>query len=87
MGLDYDKQDIRFGRRVGNTTRQINQEIDELFTKGSALIYDHAHRFGNMAQESHLRVLFRRLYNEFGLQEGKDYRYDLKTKTITAHHE
>ncbi len=78
---------IRFGRRCGNTTRQINQEIDDLFTKGFAHVLDHAAREGNRAQDSHLSVLFRRLHVEFGLQEGKDYHYDSKTQTITVYHE
>jgi len=79
---------IRYGRGVGNTTRQINQEIDDLFTKGACYICDHAHREKdgvpiNKAQSFHLSTLFKRLAIEFKLINSKHYTFDYKTKIIT----
>lgn len=55
-------------RRCGNTTRQVDQAIQTLFTTGEVLWKDHAHRIGNMAQEHGWKILLRRLEFEHNLR-------------------
>lgn len=73
---------IRPGRMVGNTTRQINFEIDELLTVGETFIHDHAYHPTNKSQEFHLKKLFNRLSFEFKMIEKKHYTYDRTTKVL-----
>lgn len=58
---------IKSGRRVGNTTRQIDQCVQELFTSGSTVVIDHAHRVGNKANEHQRRIFMERLAREHRL--------------------
>lgn len=80
---------IKSGRRVGNTTRQINKEIQTLLSTGETSIIDHAHkedlhgRTLNKAQYFHLKILFDRLFREHGLRVNEDYLYNGRTKTAT----
>lgn len=72
------------GRRVGNTTRLIDVEIQELFQEGSTLVWDHAERIDgkNMAHEDHYRRLLRRLKDEHGLSLKDKLDYDKRTKIL-----
>ena len=54
-------------RRCGNTTRQVDMAVQDLFLKGTALWRDHAERKGNMAQEHGFKILLDRLWNEHRL--------------------
>lgn len=80
---------IRPGRRVGNTTRQINREIDTLLSTGQVFIRDHAHKADvnghplNSAQRFHVKMFFDRLYQEHRLTKEKDYTYDDRTFIAT----
>ena len=76
---------IKYGRRLGNTTRQVDQWIQELFTDGSCTVIDHAHRPDNMANKHAERILFSRLHNEHGLtfKEPTPLQFDKETRTLT----
>lgn len=49
-----DAVDIRPGRRVGNTTRQVDKAIDLLFQCKTVLVEDHAVRHGAINASKHL---------------------------------
>ena len=59
---------IIYDRRCGNTTRQVDEWIQELFTKGAVSVIDHAHNDTNSANRHAERVLFRRLATEHELR-------------------
>ena len=72
------------GRRCGNTTRQVDEWIQQLFEVGEAIIIDHAHRTGNMSNRHAERILFDRLKNEHGLVVGKGLlNWDAKDRTLS----
>lgn len=72
-------------RRCGNTTRQVDEWVQQLFEEGSALIIDHAHVEGYMANRNAERILFGRLKNEHGLEVGRNsnLQWDEKTRNLT----
>ena len=77
---------IRNGRRCGNTTRQVDIWVQELFDTGEAYVVDHAHRSErgvplNVANKYALNILFRRLYNEHALDKT-DYTYNRTTNIV-----
>lgn len=49
-------------RRIGNSTRLIDQYVQELFTKGEIQVFDHFD-----TQESH-ESLFKRVLNRLGFE-------------------
>lgn len=61
-----------YKRRCGNTTRQVDEWIQQLFNGEEVVIQDHAYIDGNMANEHAKRVLLGRLYGEHGLSVGKE---------------
>ena len=64
---------VRDSRRCGNTTRQIDEWIQEFFDKGQATIIDHAHKEINMANTIAIFTLKKRLLSEHELVDKKDY--------------
>lgn len=79
---------IVHGRRMGNTTRQVDEWIQQLFTEGRATIIDHADSPHNRANDHALRVLLDRLHFEHHLTLSKGKKpsplhYDDKTKELT----
>lgn len=73
-------------RRIGTTIRQIDKEIQELFTTGETTVVDHAHKFKDRldlskdgAQIDHLHRLFARMRVEHDMQLGIEYSYDKRT--------
>lgn len=61
-----DRVDIKFGsRRMGNTTRQVNYAVDQLFKGNTVLCLDHHQEGENrMANERLANLIMKRLYNE-----------------------
>ncbi len=70
-------------RKCGNTTRQVDEWVQQLFQSGSILVVDHAHRDGNAANQHAERVLFRRLSSEHGLEVGVNLDWDYKSRKLT----
>jgi len=69
-------------RRCGNTTRQIDAEIQELFKTGKTIVRDHAriNKFGEIkegGQRLHVNMLFSRLSREHHLILKEDFTYDV----------
>lgn len=63
-----------FKRRCGNTTRQVDEWVQQLFEGNEVTIQDHAHKEGNMANECARRIFLQRLEFEHGLKIGKNSR-------------
>lgn len=63
-------------RRCGNTTRQVDAAVQELFTEGKVIWKDHAHTFNNMAQDHGFKRLLDRLRYE--------HRYAFPLMTINS---
>lgn len=80
--------EILDGRRVGNTTRHIDEMVQELFTKGETYLWDHAHRVDkrgnalNFALNYARRIFFDRLRHEHSLEVNKGFYYDPKTQRV-----
>lgn len=77
---------ILSARRTGNTTRQVDAAIQELFMTGKTEIIDHAHEefFGtqvNRAQDNLLKILFTRLQMEHNISLST-IDYNPKTKIL-----
>lgn len=72
-------------RRCGNTTRQVDEWVQELFENNEVVVVDHAHREGNYANKHAERMLFNRLYNEHGLKVGKisQLHWDEKSRKLS----
>jgi hypothetical protein len=75
-------------RKVGNTTRQVDAAIQELFNTGKVKIIDHAHEEDeisgcamNEAQNHLLSKLFGRLSTEHNFTKH-DIEYNAKTKIL-----
>ena len=64
--IDYYK------RRCGNTTRQVDEWIQDLFNGKEVKVIDHAHREGNVANRCAMDKLLGRLEFEHGLSVGKN---------------
>ena len=65
--------EIQHKRRCGNSTRQIDKEIQYLFAVGEVVCYDH---YGSIeATRHHIRVLLRRLEFEHHIPHS-DLTYD-----------
>lgn len=60
-----------YKRRCGNTTRQVDEWIQQLFNGEEVVILDHAHKDGNVANREADRVFLRRLEMEHGLKIGR----------------
>lgn len=75
---------IIYYRRCGNTTRQVDEWVQQLFEGGSATIIDHAAKEGNVANRHAERILFERLKREHGLEVGKhsSLQWDEKTRNL-----
>ncbi len=78
---------IKSERRCGNTTRQVDEWIQELFEKGSVVVVDHAHKSDrgvplNFANEYALKILKNRMYQEHGFEWGKEYNYSQINNTL-----
>lgn len=83
-------EQILTGRRVGNTTRIIDDAIQYLFEKGTISLYsseknalksdivDHGHIPGNMAQENFVYRFYRRVRLEHSL--SVEYSFDANSK-------
>jgi hypothetical protein len=74
---------IKEGRQIGNTTRQIDQEVQDLFTQGAVVIHDHAQAPSNFAFDIHFEKLLLRLKNEHSITIGRGLEYDPQTKIIS----
>jgi DNA-binding FrmR family transcriptional regulator len=76
-------------RRCGNTTRQIDAFIQDLFQTGTVTVQDHAHQENgrgvptNRANEQLVDTMLRRLRYEHKLNVYDDLEFDRKTMTIT----
>jgi len=72
-------------RRCGNTTRQIDEWVQQLFEEGEVVVIDHAHKDGNVANKCAERILFQRLSCEHGLKIGRNsqLKWDEKSRTLT----
>lgn len=88
-GLGYILKDGQV-RRSGQTIRQIDAEIQELFTTGKTTVIDHAHKFKDGsdlsidgAQQDHVHRLFIRLRNEHDMTLTLHYSYNKKTGEVT----
>jgi hypothetical protein len=75
---------IKAGRKIGNTTRQIDEEVQDLFNNGAVIIFDHAQKPDNKAFEIHLEKLLLRLKNEHSLTIGRGLEYDQQTKILSV---
>lgn len=74
--------DIRPERRCGNTTRLVDEWIQEYFDKGTVVIRDHAHP--NVLANVHAWKQFRnRLASEHRIFLKQHYSLELQTGTIT----
>lgn len=73
-----------YKRRCGNTTRQVDEWVQQLFNGEDAVVIDHAHRDGNVANKYAFRMLINRLENEHGLKlgNGSPLIWDEKEKTM-----
>lgn len=58
-------------RRYGNTTRQVDEWVQELFDGKEVKVHDHAHIEGNNANHDAMNMLLRRMDNEHGLKVGR----------------
>jgi hypothetical protein len=75
-------------RRCGNSTRQIDQWIQDLFTNGKAVIIDHAHQENrgvavNFANRHSRKILLERLWREHSIDPKEDLVYDPITYTLS----
>lgn len=70
-----------FKRRCGNTTRQVDEWVQQLFNGEKVVVYDHAHRKGNHANEHATRVFLRRLEFEHNLKPGRNSMLQYKKDT------
>jgi hypothetical protein len=74
--------EITTKRRDGNSTRQIDEMIQELFRDGQTVVRDHAHREtpngvpSNFAREHTLKTMLRRLDREHDLEMHTHLEYD-----------
>ena len=67
---------IKPERRSGNTTRQIDNAVQELFTKGETKIIDH--HGGNLSND----LFFNRLVNRLKSEHRVHYEFDSQTKIL-----
>lgn len=76
---------IKAGRRKGNTTRQVDLEVQLLFDFGEVQVADHGYKHGNGAHDHHLHILLKRLSFEHGLSlsNGLDYIQSKKVLRLT----
>ena len=58
-------------RRCGNTTRQVDEWVQDLFNGKEVKVTDHAHKQGNAANHCAMDKLLKRLDFEHGLVIGK----------------
>lgn len=79
---DFEKLKITGTRRSGNTTRIVDELVQEFFINGKCYYWDHAEREGNMALDHMLGILENRLYREHNLRRGSDYIIDKKSGAI-----
>ena len=70
-----------FKRRCGNTTRQVDEWIQQLFNGEPVVVSDHAHKKGNYANQHAEQILLRRLEFEHNLKPGRNsmLQYDKET--------
>lgn len=63
-----------FKRRCGNTTRQVDEWIQQLFNGGEVVVQDHAHKNGGHAHQNEYakRILLNRLNFEHNLKPGEN---------------
>lgn len=61
-----------YKRRCGNTTRQVDEWVQDLFNGKEVVVIDHAHREGNFANEHAKRIFLQRLKLEHGLSVGRN---------------
>lgn len=59
-----------YKRRCGNTTRQVDEWVQQLFNGEDVYVVDHAHKEGNVANRHAFDILMRRLRDEHGLKLG-----------------
>jgi len=84
-----NEKQLSTARRSGRSTRIIDELIQELFTKGECIIWDHAHRADangnptNMALEHTTNAILSRLYNEHNLKRNAGYIYNKRENKIT----
>jgi len=71
-----------YKRRCGNTTRQVDEWIQQLFNGEVVVINDHANRYGNNANENAKIILLRRLEMEHRLKPGTSSPLQLEGNTI-----
>ncbi|HRP33525.1 MAG TPA: hypothetical protein PKV73_16630 [Agriterribacter sp.] len=73
-----------YKRRCGNTTRQVDEWVQQLFNGEDVYVVDHAHKEGNIASRCAFDILVRRLSNEHGLTLDKHSRliWDEKTRIM-----
>lgn len=76
---------ILWHRRCGNTTRQVDEWIQQLFEEGKCIVIDHADRPENAANRHAERIILQRLKMEHGLEPGRSsmLKWDDKSKTLT----
>lgn len=74
------------GRRAGNSTRIVDNLVQELFKTGECHYWDHADRLENMALSHTLTVLRGRLFTEHGLIMGTGYTVDKEKQKIALLH-
>ena len=74
-----------FKRRCGNTTRQVDEWVQQLFHGRSVIVSDHAHIKGNYANECAERILLRRLEIEHNLKPGEKsvLKYNKRTRAYS----
>jgi tRNA isopentenyl-2-thiomethyl-A-37 hydroxylase MiaE len=63
-----------YKRRCGNTTRQVDEWVQQLFNGDDVYVVDHAHREGNAANRHAFDMLMRRLKIEHNLSIGENSR-------------
>lgn len=73
---------IRDARRCGNSTRQVDEMVQELFNTGKVTVTDHAKTESNQAYRNTLYVLRRRLHFEHDLVVGDQLIYNANKREL-----